>query len=126
MKNNNFYESLKHYFDTTPREKVLEDWAKSVEHDKIGVTVEKFLDNTNQKETLEETAKRIYGSDASKDVEYYAFILGAKWMQDRMYSEEEMREAFIAGGNSLIEEDDDYGTEYDAYMEQWFEQFKNK
>ena len=77
-------------------------------------------------ETLEETAKRIYGSDASKDVEYYAFLNGAKWQQERMYSEEDMREAFIAGGNSLIEEDDDYGTEYDAYMEQWFKQFKNK
>jgi hypothetical protein len=37
-----------------------------------------------------------------------------------------MREAFIAGGNSQIEEDDDYGTEYDAYMEEWFEQFKKK
>jgi hypothetical protein len=79
-----------------------------------------------KQKTLEEAAKRIYGSDASKDVEYYAFILGAKWMQDRMYSEEDMREAFIAGGNSLIEENDDYGTEYDAYMEQWFNKFKKK
>lgn len=47
-------------------------------------------------------------------------------MQGRMYSEEDMREAFIAGGNSQIEEDDGYGTEYDAYMEEWFEQFKKK
>jgi hypothetical protein len=79
-----------------------------------------------KQETLEEAAKRIYGSDVSKDVEYYAFLNGAKWQQERMYSEEDMREAFIAGGNSLIEEDDDYGTEYDAYMEQWFKQFKKK
>jgi hypothetical protein len=79
-----------------------------------------------KQETREEAAKRIYGSDASKDVEYYAFLNGAKWQQKRMYSEEDMREAFIAGGNSLIEEDDDYGTEYDAYMEQWFKQFKKK
>ena len=43
-----------------------------------------------------------------------------------MYSEEDMRKAFIAGGNSQIEEDDDYGTEYDAYMQEWFEQFKKK
>jgi hypothetical protein len=43
-----------------------------------------------KQETLEETAKRIYGSDASKDVEYYAFINGAKWQQERMYSEEDM------------------------------------
>jgi hypothetical protein len=49
-----------------------------------------------------------------------------KWQQERSYSEEDMRKAFIAGGNSQIEEDDDYGTEYDAYMEEWFEQFKKK
>ena len=54
------------------------------------------------------------------------FIDGAKWQQERMYSEEDMRKAFIAGGNSQIEEDDDYGTEYDAYMQDWFEQFKKK
>jgi len=45
-----------------------------------------------KQETLEEAAKRIYGSDASKDVEYYAFILGAKWQKERMYSEEDMIE----------------------------------
>ena len=49
-----------------------------------------------------------------------------EWQAGRMYSEEDMRKAFIAGGNSQIEEDDDYGTEYDAYMEEWFEQFKKK
>lgn len=46
--------------------------------------------------------------------------------QQRSYSEEDMREAFIAGGNSQIEEDDAYGSEYLAYMEEWFKQFKNK
>ena len=55
-----------------------------------------------------------------------ALLEFAKWMEERMYSEEDMRKAFIAGGNSQIEEDDDYGTEYDAYMEEWFEQFKKK
>jgi len=43
-----------------------------------------------KQETIEEAAKRIYGSDASKDVEYYAFLNGAKWQQERMYSEEDM------------------------------------
>ena len=43
-----------------------------------------------KQETLEEAAERIYGSDASKDVEYYAFLNGAKWQQERMYSEEDM------------------------------------
>jgi hypothetical protein len=45
---NNFYEELKKYFEVTPREKVLEDWAKSAEFDKVGPTVEEFLHNTKQ------------------------------------------------------------------------------
>jgi len=44
--------------------------------------------------------------------------------QERMYSEEDLREAFIAGGNSQIEEDDGYGSRYLKYMEEWFKQFK--
>ena len=45
---------------------------------------------------------------------------------ERSYSEEDMRESFIAGGNSQIEEDDAYGSAYLEYMEEWFEQFKKK
>ena len=126
MKNNNFCEALKHYFDTTPREKVLEDWAKSAEHDKMGVTVEEFLDNTNQKETLEEAAKRIYGSDVSKDVEYYAFILGAKWQQERMYSEEDIKSAFKVGFSIGYGSDIHAIDEKNRTCEKWFEQYKTK
>ena len=84
-----------------------------------------------KQETLEEAAEiyvwgGIYLSEAEKQQTEIAFMAGAQWQQKRMYSEEDMREAFIAGGNSLIEEDDDYGTEYDAYMEQWFNKFKKK
>ena len=77
-------------------------------------------------ETLEEVAERYASQFIKCKIVYHGFIEGAEWMQERMYSEEDMRKAFIAGGNSQIEEDDDYGTEYDAYMEDWFEQFKNK
>lgn len=82
-----------------------------------------------KQETLEEAIKREYetrkfNSDFPFDPQ--SFKLGAKWQQERSYSEEDMRKAFIAGGNSQIEEDDDYGTEYDAYMEEWFEQLKKK
>jgi hypothetical protein len=45
---NNFFEDLKKYFETTPREQVLNDWAKSVEFDKIGPTVEEFLKKTQE------------------------------------------------------------------------------
>ena len=79
-----------------------------------------------KQETLEEAAEKYAeenGNAYSMGIDD-AFESGAKWQQERSYSEEDMREAFIAGGNSLI--DDDYGTEYDAYMEQWFKQFKKK
>jgi hypothetical protein len=49
--------------------------------------------NTPKQETPEEAAERIYGSDESKDVEYYAFINGAKWQQEQdknKYSENDM------------------------------------
>ena len=71
------------------------------------------------KENLEEAAKRIYGTDESKDVEYYAFILGAKWQTERMYSEEEVKiilqefKRYLSFGDEVLESD-------------WFKQFKKK
>ena len=47
-KKENFFEELKKYFEVTPREKVLEDWAKSAEFDNIGPTVKEFIENTNK------------------------------------------------------------------------------
>lgn len=44
--NQNFLEELKEYFRTTSKEKILEDWNKSQEYDKVGPTVEEFIDNT--------------------------------------------------------------------------------
>lgn len=104
MKNNNFYEDLKNYFDTTTREKVLEDWDKSAEHDKMGVTVEEFLDNTNQQETIEEAAD-IYVKLDSKKTPLYCmfndiFKEGAKWQQEQildfLYSEITERKDYSA------------------------------
>lgn len=40
---NNFFEELKKYFETTPQDKVLKDWAKSEAFDKTGPTVEEFI-----------------------------------------------------------------------------------
>jgi len=36
-------EELKRYFETTPREKILADWAKTEEYDKVGPTVDQFM-----------------------------------------------------------------------------------
>jgi hypothetical protein len=44
----NFFEELKHYFDNTTREKVLQDWAKSAEFETVGVKVEDFLASSIQ------------------------------------------------------------------------------
>ena len=79
------------------------------------------------KETLEEAAEKVYPNDGFKD-EIWAdigevfrekFIEGAKWQQERMYSEEEVRRiasrAFlIKSNNETILED----------FDKWFEQFK--
>ncbi len=43
---NNFLEELKHYFATTPKEKIMEDWAKSAEFNKVGPTIDEFLQYT--------------------------------------------------------------------------------
>ena len=72
-----------------------------------------------KKTTLEEAAERIYGTDKSKDVEYYAFINGAKWQQERMYSEEEVL--------NILQEFKRYLSFGDEISQlEWFEQFKNK
>lgn len=43
---NNFFEDLKKYFAETPKNEILEVWAKSAEMDNIGVSVDEFLINS--------------------------------------------------------------------------------
>jgi hypothetical protein len=50
-------------------------------------------------------------------------IDGAKWQQERMYSEEDMRKAFSAGEDS---KEDEINGDGETSFEQWFEQFKKK
>ncbi|HAT81302.1 MAG TPA: hypothetical protein DCS17_07940 [Flavobacterium sp.] len=45
---NNFYEDLKKYLDNTPQDKIVADWEKSVAFDKIGPTIEEFLNSSQQ------------------------------------------------------------------------------
>jgi len=42
----NFIEKLTKYFETTPREKVLEDWAKTEKFGEVGPTMDEFLAQT--------------------------------------------------------------------------------
>ena len=72
------------------------------------------------KETLEEAAEKVYPNDGFKD-EIWAdigevfrekFIEGAKWQQERMYSEEEVIKA-IGAARVFYKTDEDDG--YDEF-----------
>lgn len=75
-----------------------------------------------------ELAKYGYNKGNSIDVETLIDeILPSLFsQQERSYSEEEVKQAYIDGSNNPIEEDDCYGTEFFEYMDDWFEQFKKK
>lgn len=73
------------------------------------------------KETLEEVAERLC---PNKQVEYDMFIEGAKWMQERSYSEEEFKEivcnmvSMLAQANNM--------TFNGAILNELFNKFKKK
>ena len=75
-------------------------------------------------ETLEEAAdnwvnKPIIGTKRE------SFIAGAKWKQEKMYSEDDLREAFRQGENN-IGYNSKYGYTFKLTEKEWFEQFKKK
>lgn len=43
---NNFFEDLKKYFSETPKDEILDVWAKSIEMDNVGVSIDEFLANS--------------------------------------------------------------------------------
>jgi hypothetical protein len=65
-----------------------------------------------EQETLEEAAKRKFQNIGDRLI----FEDGAKWQQERSYSEEDIREAFLAG----VEKESYRGLNFD----EWFKQFK--
>jgi hypothetical protein len=52
-------------------------------------------------------------------------IFGAKWQAERMYSEEDMREAFRQGQDNM-DYSDTYGWDSKLTEQEWFKQFKKK
>jgi hypothetical protein len=81
------------------------------------------------KETLEEAADMDSKNHYKDQSDYWAigfdsFKRGAKWQQERMYSEEDLEEAFKAGR----EGDMVFNNESPKYWDfkEWFEQFKKK
>ncbi len=92
-------------------------------------TIKKLMEN--KKETLEQAAKEFANNSAITNYEeginvgkYQGFINGAKWQQERMYSEEDMKSfgEFCA--------DYDYRCfgkhTQEEMLKIWFEQFKKK
>jgi len=64
-----------------------------------------------EKETLEEAAERICSCE--RDITF--FEIGTKWQQERSYSEEEVLEIIYK-----------FKQTCPYFIEEWFEQFKNK
>ena len=123
-------ESLQEYFKNTPKEKVLEDWNEFQHLDEEGITVKEFLENQKQ-ETLEEAAEKYsenwekitgldYENTVPSEVNKLDFINGAKWQQERMYSEEEVRKMFSRYNEVIAHRDNE---EWQAWIDK---QFKKK
>jgi len=72
-----------------------------------------------KQETLEEVAERLY-SGVDRQVDRMLFINGAKWQQERMYSDEKVevivKDAYSMGRNNILI----------GVFNKWFEQFKKK
>jgi hypothetical protein len=79
-------------------------------------TLEKELEKA-AKSYKKTTPNQMYGDELG-------FIAGAKWQAERMYSEEDLREAFKQSRQCKIFEKD-MPPVYETF-EDWFEQFKKK
>jgi hypothetical protein len=82
------------YCDCSPLEEPKQEENEIIDisdHDGIGNAVDN-LNNEPPQETLEEAAKSKYGRSIYDYEQIDAFVNGAKWQQERMYSEEEVIE----------------------------------
>ena len=75
-------------------------------------------------ETLEEAAERLWLDSTSQLTSINSFIQGAKWMQERMYSEEDMRKCWNAAYIDAMSLDEE--TYKPLFFEDFIEQFKNE
>ena len=103
----------KHSFELEPKQETLEEAAERLQKDKYGIFISKEADVKGQ--LVIDTAKAAFLS---------GMIEGAKWQQERMYSEEDIREAFKQSRQAKIFEKD-MPPVYESFDE-WFEQFKKK
>ena len=88
----------------------------------------KNIQEEPKQETLEDAAERTYQKGLQDDIDlsfYDGVRLGAKWQAERMYSEEDLREAFRQGQDNM-DYSDIYGLDSKLTEQEWFEQFKTK
>ena len=85
-----------------------------------------------KQETLEEAAEKyankkgdIPTTKLEDAIFKQGFIDGAKWQQEQMYSEEDLRQAF-RDGQENINYSETYGLDSKLTEHEWFEQFKKK
>jgi hypothetical protein len=137
-KPSNFYEKLKEYFKTTPREKVLEDWNKSVEFNKVGPTVDEFVENSN-KERLKDAAEKIWNDPNEQLTSKNSFVKGALSDAARDYwfekFEEDLKTAYFSGikttgegwnGEYANGNNPNVEETFEEKFQEWFEQYKKK
>lgn len=77
----------------------------------------------DKQETLEEAAEDYVKLNKLFANTRNAFIKGAKWQAEKMYSEEDIKAAFDAG-QSNIDCHEMHGLFAELTTEEWFEQFK--
>jgi len=79
-----------------------------------------------KQETLEEAAEKEYPT-IHEQYQYDAFIEGAKWQQERSYSEEEVYNLILKAIKDCYDEqlEHHYAGDY-RNLKIWFEQFKKK
>ena len=109
-------------------------------HDLFEWIKENIIQPEPQKETIEEAAERVAYDSTEENKGFPSmkmFIEGAKWQQERMYSEEDMGKAYFQGWATRERYDDmvpdiiypkdlDYEEQQDYAFNLWFEQFKKK
>ena len=119
-----------HSFCETPEEKCTMNYC-----DENGCQNRKRELVEPKQEKLKEAAEKWFNKDGFYPNPKQGFISGAKWQQERMYSEEDLKEAYFSaikstgegwngeyadGNHPNIEE------KFTEGFEEWFETFKNK
>lgn len=81
-----------------------------------------------KQETLEEAAKNYNLNTINAFGDYESFIAGAKWKQERSYSEEDMMFAYEQGARLALISQSHLALHKGEFPtpKEWFKQFKNK